>query len=166
MTGRHSAGLGSLVLPPIRTPWVPPPPPPDVALLRRVLDGLRRLQTDPPADLAVPPTAPQAVPQQPAVDLPPLAPRVPGFPHPLPFPPPPEADQADADAAGADAPQSPDGEVPTVPAPHRPLPPRPTRRSGVPGGPAFIGASGMTMPAVDEHAPPYSVDKTHIVSIS
>lgn len=138
---------------------MPPPPPPDVALLRRVLDGLRRLQTDPPADLAMPSTAPQAVPQPPAQDLPPLAPR-------LPHPPPPLLPRPAAERADAAASQRPEDEFSTVPGPHRPLPPRPARRSGVPGGPAFLGAAGMTMPAADEHAPPYSVDKTNIVSIS
>jgi len=36
--------LGYLVWPPVRSIWIPPPPPPDEALLRRVIDGLNRLQ--------------------------------------------------------------------------------------------------------------------------
>jgi hypothetical protein len=153
VTGRHSAGLGSLVLPPIRTPWVPPPQPPDVALLRRVLDGLRRLQADPPADLAVQSRVPWNEPQPAVGDLPPLETRVPG--------PPPMGDPAEEPM-----PQDPVDDAPVAPVPRPPHPPMPKRHPGVPGGPGFLGAVGMTMPAVDEHAPPYSVDKTHIVSIS
>jgi hypothetical protein len=133
---------------------VPPPQPPDVALLRRVLDGLKRLQADPPADLAVhQPRAPWTEPHPAAGDLPPLETRVPG-PSPASMPP-------EAEHAGQTGHAEPQGPVDGVPPP-----PMPTRRSSLPGASSFLGSVGMTMPAADEPAPPYSVDKTHSVSIS